>query len=611
MSIRSKKSFQGKEKMKYNDLQAKILQYLYIHPEGVTGAKMASHCGVSLNTIRREFTKIYDLPGEESFEVISRPSVGYQILVKDETAAKHFFQQLNKKMNNPLFDNNDPKTYKVNAIIRRLLVSGYYINLIQLTEMFNYSESSLRRDLKEVEQLLSQYDLVLKQKKGYGFYIEGDEINKRLCLLGQHKLFVNLTDEEKKSEQEFINVFGLHHLQIKEETEKARRKLQEYDNLSYKLIDVRNVTNYLPLIHSRNKFAHELKMEDRKVERLEHSGLIPIAEDILSTCIDGYEYDTWEVMAFAGILQGYRSAGNMAQLTEVEQQHLENNAEKLLAALDEVLEVSDAMCEDDLGEFLCDFYNVQNRMIFSILQDKETYRKLRHTNIFTEDMCRRIKFWIEDHFEMKMQTELELAFYYVLDRLYQKKTHRKDHLKLVLISTYGTSYGKFCRDVLLKEYEPYIDSIEVLEFTQIHQLKEMEFDYLLTDIRIEMIDPALREKVCFLETQDNVRKGCKALWDIINERRNQQLEILRTNAAEPIRNMDITTLQEHPKMKYKGLVVYSCRSSEFAPGIYTYEPEKPFLYNGKKVKKAAVVCYHNRAFIEAGLMEEELLKNRK
>ncbi len=609
MSIKSKYSFQELGKMKYNDLQAKILQYLYIHPEGVTGAKMASHCGVSLNTIRREFTKIYDMPGEESFEVISRPSVGYQLNITDAAKTKAFFQQLNKKMNNPLFDNNDPKTYKVNAIIRKLLTGNHYINLVQLTELFNYSESSLRRDLKEVEKQIIPYHLQLKQKKGYGFYIEGDEIDKRLCLLGQHKLFVNLSEEEKKLEPDFILTFGTDDLQMKDCIKKVRRRLEEYENLSYRLIDIPNVTNYIPLIRSRHKYADQVKIDRKKRIRLEHSGLIETAGEILKAAEELIDYDDTEIAAFATILQGYRTAGSIEQLTEKEQELLKKNAEGILTSVNHVLTVAEAMNESDMNEFLCDFYDVQNRMAFSVLQDRETYRKLRHTNVFTEDLCRGCIKWTEEHFGKEMQKDLELSFYYVLDRLLKKKTYRRDHLKLVLISTYGIAYGRYCRDVLLRKYAPYIDSIEVLEYSRIQKLKDMDFDWLLTDVRVEMLDSNLRDKVCFLETQDDVREGCKALEDIIEERSEAALGQLIHE--DPIHDINTALLHEHTKQRYKNMNVYTCIDKSMSPGIYIYEPNEPFEFEGKKVKKAVIVCYHNDSFTRIALMEEELLRHRK
>lgn len=89
-------TFVYNEIMKTNDLQVKILQYLYIHPGGVTGKQLAKHCGVSLNTIRREFVKMYDNPVSEYFEVLSTPSVGYQLEINDVLKTREYFTNLNK-----------------------------------------------------------------------------------------------------------------------------------------------------------------------------------------------------------------------------------------------------------------------------------------------------------------------------------------------------------------------------------------------------------------------------------------------------------------------------------------------------------------------------------
>ncbi len=609
MSIKSKQSFQGMANMKYNDLQIKILQYLYIHPEGVTGAKLASHCGVSLNTIRREFVKIYDLPREEGFEVISRPSIGYQLEVLDRDKTGEFFHQLNKKMNNPLFDNNDPKAYKVNAIIRKLLTKNYYINLIQLTELFSYSESSLRRDLKEVDRQLQAYHLVLRQKKGYGFYIEGDEIHKRLCLLAQHKLFVNLTEGEQKLEQEFQHTLGMGDLQMKKCTRAIRRKLFTYKDFSYKLIDVQSVVQYIPLIRSRYKYVDQVVIDPVQMECLERSGAIDVARELLMEAKGLIEYDEREIVAFAAILLGYRTIHSLEQLQNAERMLLERNVGGILAALDRVIHISESMTSEDVNAVLCCLYNAQNRMMFSVVEDKETYRKLKHTSVFTEDLCFAVKDWIEEQSERMMPENLELSFYFVLDHVMRRNLQQKDHLKLVLISSYGSAYGEYCRDALMHRYAKDIESIEVLEYTQIHTLEQMEFDRLVTDIRVEMLDPALKSKVCFLETQDIVSHGCQALSELIEERNRVRMQTLIKENLDD--EWDFEQLQGHIKQKYKKIPIFTCHNSGREPGIYICDLGEHRSINGKIIRRAAVVSYHKNDFMDIQFMERELLENRK
>ena len=85
--------------MNYSDIQVKILQYLRIHPQGATGKTLSKHCKVSLNTIRREFNTLYDLFNETSMELISRPSIGYQLVILDEQEARVFFRN---SIHNPI-----------------------------------------------------------------------------------------------------------------------------------------------------------------------------------------------------------------------------------------------------------------------------------------------------------------------------------------------------------------------------------------------------------------------------------------------------------------------------------------------------------------------------
>lgn len=223
--------------MNYNDLQIKILQFLRIHPAGATGKELARSFGVSLNTIRREFSVLYDILNEDSLELISRPSIGYQLVILDEEAARRFFQNLNVQSNNPLFDNNKSHNYKMNYIIRKLLTKNDYVPLIKIANELNYSESSVRRDLKLVEKELKHYSLTLKQRKNYGLYIEGSELNKRICLISQHKFFVNLPKEQQKLEPDFWSTFAMGDAKIRDCTIKIRKQLIGHPKLTFKLIN--------------------------------------------------------------------------------------------------------------------------------------------------------------------------------------------------------------------------------------------------------------------------------------------------------------------------------------------------------------------------------------
>ncbi len=594
--------------MKYTDLQIKILQYLYIHPEGATGNVLAEHCGMSLNTIRREFTKIYDLPGEEAFEVVSRPSVGYQLNILDEEKTKLFFRRLNIKVNNPLFDNNDPRSYKTNAIIRRLLTGSYYVNIIGLTELFNYSESSLRRDLKSVEKKLAAYHLTLRQKKGYGFYIEGDEIDKRICLLAQHKLFVNLTEEEKKLEPDFERTFALGDPEIRRCRHILRKQLEQYPNISYKLIDIPNVINYIALIRSRSRYTEQVNVEPWKLDRLRKSGVLMIAQELLETLPWNVEINEREVVAFGSILQAYRTVIGTEQLQMREKQYLETVIDELMSYTDETLKVSDAMTEEDRDELMCILYEIQNRMIFSIQTDKETYRTLHHTNLLAEDLCRAAGSWLEQRMNMPVQNEMELGFYYFYERLFSRKVTSLDSLKLVLVSTYGISYARYCRRILMELYAPYISSIDLLEYSQLHMLENKKYDYVLTDLRHDMLDPAVLKKVCFLENQDEIHRGCKALSDILFER---QKEILEGIIHGEIQDADLTELNEHRGHTWKNLPVFTAMDSEKEPGLYYYRTGKGCRVGDKIIKKAAIIYYRPDSFRELKILKQGHLKEIK
>ncbi len=589
--------------MQYNDLQTKILQYLYIHPEGATGKQLGTYCNVSLNTIRREFAVMYDLHFD-GFKLISRPSVGYQIEVMDEKKTKKFFEGLNDHVNNPLFDNNKSQFYKTNAIIRKLLTKNTYVTVTQLTDFFHYSESSVRRDLKEVEVMLQKYQLTLKQKKGYGFYVEGDEIAKRLCLIGQHKLFVNMSKELQDLEPEFVTVLALNHAQVHDLTKKIRTYIMHEPQLSYQLLDLPNVSNYIALIHSRHIYVDEIVVDEEKKHQLEINGIMEISHRLLSGMKVDVEIDWKEEYAFANIIQGYRSVISLEQMTERERASFLNKARELVEKINARIAVMDVVQDEDLEEIACVLYNVYNRVHFSMPIDPKNYRTYKKTNLFIEDMCNCAKDYVEDTTGLPMLKDMKYRFYYVFERLYQRKICKSDHLKLVILSTYGISYARHCRDRIMDLYAEFISSVTVLEFTQIDQLKTMEFDYLLTDMRLQMVRPELLQKTCLLEIQDDQSRRVKALEDVIEQRKQDALNTLLF--YETVDHVDAENMVLHEKQSREFTLVYTVYDSSRKPGIYFYQLQNTMEFNGRKIHQIACVCYRPDSFEQIKRMESIL-----
>lgn len=592
--------------MNYNDLQIKILQFLRIHPTGATGKELARSFGVSLNTIRREFSVLYDILNEDSLELISRPSIGYQLVVLDEEAARTFFQNLNVQSNNPLFDNNKSHNYKMNYIIRKLLTKNDYVPLIKIANELNYSESSVRRDLKLVEKELKHYSLTLKQRKNYGLYIEGSELNKRICLISQHKFFVNLPKEQQKLEPDFWSTFAMGDAKIRDCTIKIRKQLIGHPKLTFKLINFPIVFNYIPIIHSRHKYTKLIHVEAIQKTFLKNGGLIDISRELLLNISDVIDINEEEILAFAMILQAYRSVTDMLQLTNTEREFMRNVTQGLLDEVDQTIYISDIITSSEFDDLTCILYGVMNKIIYSIEPDLEEYRTLNKVSPLIEDLCLACANYLEIYFHGMVSYKICLSFYYLFAIILKRKLTKLLDLKLAVLSTYGMQYGIYCKNTIQEEYFEYVSDVEVLEYSQVTEEKLKGFDYIVSDVRISMLPKTCKPIYCFLESQSYQYRRVKGLEDIIDssleEIKSQYMYFYNLesddldsiiceirgllNAEDSFDSKIKRRLHFGCEQNHAFTLYFSCSSSKIETGAYFFK-----LLNGlENTKVQQIVC---------------------
>lgn len=611
--------------MNYNDLQIKILQYLRNHPKGATGKELANFCHVSLNTIRREFSSMFDCMKEEAFELESKPSHGYRLCVKNETQTKEFFEDLITKSNNPLFENNTSQNYKVNYIIRRLLTSNDYILLTTLSYELNYSESSLRRDLKVVEKKLEKYHLQLKQKKQHGFYIEGDELSKRLCLISQHKFFVNLDPSLQKLEPNFIATFSIGDMDIRQCVLKVKKEIPKYKELSFKLIDFPLIYQYIPIIRSRKRFSNQIVMDVYRKKVLQDSEILNIAANVLYLLYPTLEIDDNEIIAYGMFLQAFRSVTDFNQLNKLEQKEILSLSKQILEKIDSKFQILDELTKSDYEDFSSILYSVGNKIIFNISMDEESFRPMKKINPFVQDLCIFVCDSLQNCLNKDISIEYGFSFYFFFESIFERKTKKAISFQFALISTYGNSYAKYCKNILLETYSSYIRSIQVFEYSQLDLLKHEEFDYLISDMRKEMVPVDWKKQSIHLEILTNVNRKSHQLENKINELLEEAKDALMyfyngkgKDINEILSNICVENNWEETELKkrlyynieqnHEYTLFLSISDSNHKPGIYFYQLEKEFIYKQQKIHQIVICSYQRNGMKEMALMKPLLQK---
>jgi biotin operon repressor len=598
--------------MNLNDIQIKILTYLREHPAGATSSDLADHCHVSLNTARKEVNDIIPVLKENGMALDARPSKGYQLIINDEIACETFFQDLIQQENNPLFEHNTSQSYKVNFIIRRLLTAEDRIPLSQLARMLYYSESSLRRDLKTASAKLADFGLHLSSQRSSGYQIEGSEFAKRLCLIAQHKLYVNLPPERQAEEPYFAEVFGMKDPDLRYARHRLRSALREDSRLTYKLIDYPIIYNYLPLIRSRHAYAANLQLNELQEEILRESGCLKDAADYLDLTRDILPYDDNDTRIFATVLLVFRSVTSLSQLKEEERKRLSSDVKDLLTAIGDQFGFAaprDPKWQEDVQ---CVFYTVRNQLIFHIVPDAESTRPCRRLHFFAEDVCLASARFLQEKYHTPVRLQSVLPLYFLILDACHRSASEKAHLKGVIISTYGSAYAGYCRKLILKEYPDFFSQLDVFEYSTISSSLLNRYDLLLSDIRVGMLPKDTSVPYIHMEFMSDDHPRIFLLDHWLNERKLEQKENLyhyrslaSTDLDQAVQEIASDLCPDDPaflqmlenRLKFGAaqeheytLVISACADAA-EPGIYFYRLPHEITWHQKPLTQITAAVY--------------------
>ncbi|MDW2796035.1 helix-turn-helix domain-containing protein [Clostridium boliviensis] len=142
----------------------------------ITAETLADRFKVSTKTIRMRIKEINDTAVQYGFSIESKPRYGYMLSLKEDNRLDEF---LNSRQNINIPDN---VADRINYLLAYLLNYNGYIKLDDLCSFLFVSRPTMQNTIKEVEDILEQYNLKIQRKPNYGITIVGEEFDCRRCI---------------------------------------------------------------------------------------------------------------------------------------------------------------------------------------------------------------------------------------------------------------------------------------------------------------------------------------------------------------------------------------------------------------------------------------------
>lgn len=159
--------------------QEKIVEYLYAKKQAIAPKALAAAFQISERTLANDIKWLKEIGAAAGFDVERVRSAGYQLKILDQSKFQSYLAQTKRQEQ---VDSTSPQE-RIKNIELLLLFHEEYITMQQIAEWLDVSLSTVKADIKQVEQFCENYELSLFSKAHYGLKIIGTESKKRRAIL--------------------------------------------------------------------------------------------------------------------------------------------------------------------------------------------------------------------------------------------------------------------------------------------------------------------------------------------------------------------------------------------------------------------------------------------
>lgn len=463
-----------------------ILYHLRKKNVPINSKTLASLCDVSVNTIKNQITQLNTSLEENGCYILSKKSIGYSLVITDNNKYQSFIASLNFDPKRETYSNL-LESYRIHYLVRRFLISSTYLNLNKIADDLFYSHSTILRDLNMAKNHLENYGLTIATKYNHGSYLTGNEWNKRLCLIAQHKLFKKLDMSYQETEISFINEFMLHTDIDQDIRNIFLHTLQDFPFYQISYMNVPKISNYVILCHTRAHLYDELNFTEKQISITKEHIVYQIAVNFMERVQAKFKFYFSELdyISCAMLLICFQS------VTSINNQIV--NASSYLAEAKEAIHFIEnrypAIKLINNKEFINDLafsiYSLNYQILFDIFNDEEIFSHTKKYGHLTIELCLEFSKFYQMKHNIKLNKIYILHNYYLfnvaIDKIFTELS--KPDLKVALISSYGLDYAKYNSFRVYKAFNRFIQLVTPLEYAALYSGQNLdEYDLIITDI---------------------------------------------------------------------------------------------------------------------------------
>lgn len=463
----------------------KILQLLLQENKTISSELIALNLGVTSRTVRKDIKLINQELEKYGIEIKTEFSKGYFIECENSENFKSLKSSLsNTKMENTgenvvPTDIHDRVYFIFKKLLKVALEKNEIIKFSDLEEMLFISNSTLKKDLKTINEQIKKFDLTICATPEKGIHIKGEERNIRYCI----SEFMSEQKSQKISldSKFYIDIFDREQVEIIEQIlvdciVASNIKLTDIsfkNMLIHILIMVKRVSK-----NSKNQVISDYT-ETKENESLCAENLVRKINQKLAIDLSGEEK----------YIEQHLITSNRFQIEDLnESYNFKKSIEDMLKTIKDELHVDFSGDKELITGLVTHLKVALMRLKYHMNIRNEFLDSMKSMFPLAFEIAIIAGKYIEETFGLKvLETEigfLAMHFGAALERIEQNDTGKKN---IAIVCATGSTTALILKETIKKKYGNYINITKVYSLEELNNEIIDENDYILSTIDVENI----------------------------------------------------------------------------------------------------------------------------
>lgn len=428
---------------------------ILLRQDYISGKEIAERMKISEKTARTRLSELADILQDSPAELQVKKGTGYRLAMKDKEL---FYQWYNKTGQPEKWGGPQSVEERVLFTLRYLLEQKGFVKRQELCDILFVSEKTVSSDLRQVELMLSQFNLTLEKRKK-GLRLQGREFEKRMCILGLSAQGISQRQESS----------------AREDLRRITSIVVQVVGQQYSDYGLKKLVDYLQVMIQRTRqgFLIEGENIDPDVDiTLAQRLLDALAEAGILSSIHPAEAFYLMIYMKAGLMHGVSLSNSEnlvipAHVNRIVTQIIQNLFENYSMDLRDNFPLRIALCNH--------LTHLDIRIRYGLHLDSPMHEEIKSNYINSYMLAQQAVKVISEYYGCTVPSS-ETDYFAMLFEMYQQVPETEQRKKTVLlVSSYDGMASQYVYFLLRREFGEYIQKIRVCSIGEI-------FDYDFSDV---------------------------------------------------------------------------------------------------------------------------------